>query len=53
MNETVLICLTAFNVLLCGYSLFVIVRFERLLENASAGAANHFETLRKVRQIGT
>jgi hypothetical protein len=49
---TILIGLTAINVLLCGYSLFVIIRFERLLKNASSGAADHFEKLRKVRQMG-
>ena len=52
MSVEILIGLAALNVLLCGYSLFVIVRFERLLKNASSGAADHFEKLRKVRQMG-
>ncbi len=46
MSVEILIGLTGLNVLLCGYSLFVIVRFDRLLKNASAGAADHFEKLR-------
>ena len=52
MTVEILIGLTGLNVLLCGYSLFVIIRFERLLSNASQGAADHFESLRKVRQMG-
>jgi hypothetical protein len=52
MAVEILIGLTGVNVLLAGYALFVIIRFERLLANASQGAADHFEKLRSVRQVG-
>lgn len=48
----ILIALTSLNVLLCVYSVFVIVRFERLLKNAANGASDHFEKLRGQRQMG-
>ena len=52
MNTHILIALTAANGLLAIGELIVILRFERLLKNASAGAADHFEKLRSVRQVG-
>jgi hypothetical protein len=52
MGIEILIGLISLNCLICGYAIFVILKFERLLGNASAGAADHFEKLRKVRQMG-
>ena len=40
------------NSLLAVWQVIVIVKFERLLAAASQGAADHFEKLRKVRQMG-
>ena len=52
MTVEILTGLTGLNVLICGYSLYVIIKFERLLAAASNGAADHFEKLRKVSQQG-
>jgi hypothetical protein len=52
MTIEILIGLAAVNVGLAIYQSVVIIRFERLLKNASSGAADHFEKLRKVRQVG-
>jgi hypothetical protein len=52
MATEILIGLSGLNVLLGIYSIFRVVRFQRLLAKASKGAANHFETLRKIRQVG-
>lgn len=48
----ILVALTAINVAFGAYQLIVIRKFERMLAAASAGAADHFEKLRKVRQVG-
>jgi hypothetical protein len=42
----------AVNCALGIWQTIVIIRFERLLTNASDGAHNHFEAIRKVRQRG-
>jgi hypothetical protein len=49
----VLIVLACVNAGLAVWQTIVIVRFETLLTNASEGAHNHFETIRKVRQRGS
>jgi hypothetical protein len=46
------ICLMVIQVALCVACIVVILRFERLLTNASNGAKDHFEKLRSVRQVG-
>jgi hypothetical protein len=47
-----LIALLIVNVALAATQLLIISKFERLLTDASNGAADHFEKLRKVRQVG-
>jgi len=48
----VLIALLFVNTVLAIGQLIVILKFERLLANASDGAKDHFEKLRSVRQMG-
>lgn len=52
MTVEILIGLAAVNVVLGAVQLYVIGKFARLLAAASQGAADHFEKLRKVRQVG-
>jgi hypothetical protein len=53
MSVHVLAGLVALNCALAVWQTIVIIRFERLLTNASDGAHNHFEAVRKVRQRGS